>query len=178
PDSAFIGSFGDRSLLVMDRRGGSLRTLAPAPFAHGGTWSQQGVIVYAPNENGPLYRISEKGGTPQQVTWLNASRQETAHRHPCFLPDGRHFLYVAVTSNPENSGIWIGSLDSAETRFLVSSTVKAVFAPPNTILYVQGTSLIARAFAVAVPCVRSAQYRMLRAPSTKAKCRPSGYTEG
>jgi hypothetical protein len=130
----------------MDRRGGSLRTLAPAPFAHGGTWSQQGVIVYAPNEDGPLYRISEKGGTPQQVTWLNASRQETAHRHPCFLPDGRHFLYVAATSNPENSGIWIGSLDSAETRFLVSSTVKAVFAPPNTILYVQGTSLMARAF--------------------------------
>jgi hypothetical protein len=80
------------------------------------------------------------------VTSLNASRQETAHRHPYFLPDGRHFLYVAVTSNPENSGIWIGSLDSAEPRFLVSSKVKAVFAPPNTILYVQGVSLMARAF--------------------------------
>jgi hypothetical protein len=146
PDSAFIGSFGDRSLQVIDRRGGSLRTLAEAPFAHGGTWSQQGVILYAPNEYGPLYRIAEEGGTPRQVTSLSASRQETAHRHPYFLPDGRHFLYVAVTSNPENSGIWIGSLDSAETRFLVSSKVKAVFAPPNTILYVQGVSLMARTF--------------------------------
>lgn len=146
PDSASIGSFGNRSLQVMDRKGGTLRTLAPAPFAHGGTWNSRGVIVYAPNENGPLYRIDAAGGTPRQVTSLNPSRQETAHRHPYFLPDGRHFLYVAVTPSPENSGIWIGSLDSAETRFLVSSTVKAVFAPPATILYVQGVSLMARAF--------------------------------
>jgi hypothetical protein len=67
-------------------------------------------------------------------------------RHDMESIHGRHFLYVAVTRNPENSGIWIGSLDSAETRFLVSSTVKAVFAPPSTILCVQGTSLMACAF--------------------------------
>jgi eukaryotic-like serine/threonine-protein kinase len=146
PDSEFIGSFGDHSLQVMDRRGGSLRTLAPAPFAHGGTWSRHGVIIYAPDENGPLYSIAVEGGTPRQVTALNASRRETAHRHPYFLPDGRHFLFVSVAANPENSGIWIGSVDSEEPTFLVSSPVKAVFAPPDTVLYVQGTSLVARAF--------------------------------
>ena len=176
PDSAFIGSFGDRSLQVIDRRGGSPRTLAPAPFAHGGTWSRQGVIVYAPNENGPLYRIAEEGGTPRQVTSLNASRQETAHRHPYFLPDGRHFLYVAVTSNPENSGIWIGSLDSAETRFLVSSTVKAVFAPPNTILYVQGTSLMARPFDARRLEFTGAPHMVVESIATNTRNSVAGFT--
>jgi hypothetical protein len=29
------------------------------------------------------------------VTTLDAGAQETTHRWPWFLPDGRHFLYVA-----------------------------------------------------------------------------------
>ncbi len=33
---------------------------------------------------------------PTPVTQLDASRHETTHRYPWFLPDGRHFLYMAA----------------------------------------------------------------------------------
>ncbi len=62
PDGAWVAAFGNRSLQIIDRRGGVLRTLASAPFGHGGTWNRDNDIVFAPGENGPLYRVSASGG--------------------------------------------------------------------------------------------------------------------
>ena len=65
-------------------------------------------------------KVPAGGGTPEPVTTLNKDRFEIAHRWPHFLPDGRHFLYYVVsTTNPgssEHSGIYVGSLDSNESR--------------------------------------------------------------
>ena len=44
---------------------------------------------------GPIFRVSAAGGEPKPVTTLDESRGETQHRWPSFLPDGRHFLYLA-----------------------------------------------------------------------------------
>lgn len=146
PDSSLIGYFGDGSLRVIGRRGGVARKLSSAPHAHGGTWSRRGVIVFAPTGDGPLYRIPASGGNATPATSLDPSRDEIGHRHPFFLPDGRHFIYVAVSRRDEYSGIWLASLDSSERRFLVASLRKAQFAAPGTLLYIQNETLMARPF--------------------------------
>jgi eukaryotic-like serine/threonine-protein kinase len=43
-----------------------------------------------------LYRVPAEGGTPEQVTELGEPYNR--HRHPRFLPDGRHFLFLARSS--------------------------------------------------------------------------------
>lgn len=146
PDSSRIGVFGNLGLQVIDRRGGTLRTIARANFGQGGSWSRDDVILFAPRQNGPLYRVAASGGAPIQATTLDVAHGETAHRHPCFLPDGRHFLYLAVNRSDERTGIWLGSLDSSERRFLVRTPAKAVFAQPATLLYTQGHTLFAQPF--------------------------------
>jgi hypothetical protein len=146
PDSTRIGVFGNLELQVIDRRGGTLRTIAKANFGQGGSWSRDDVILFAPRQNGPLYRVAARGGTPIQATTLDTAHGETAHRHPCFLPDGRHFLYLAINRSEERTGIWVGSLDSSERRFLVRTPAKAVFAQPATLLYTQGHTLFAQPF--------------------------------
>lgn len=148
PDSAHIAFFGNGSLQVIPRTGGTARPLTDAPHSHGGTWSKRGIIVYAPTSDGPLYRIPASGGTAMPASALDASRWETSHRHPFFLPDGRHFIYLAVSSREEYSGIWLGSLDSPGRTFLAASSRKAQFAPPGTLLYIQNRVLLARPFDV------------------------------
>ncbi len=58
-----------------------------------------------------------------EVTKLDASRREKAHRYPFFLPDGKHFLYVALnvsgnSRDPANR-IWVGSVDGSAAKPLV-----------------------------------------------------------
>ena len=98
-----------------------------------GAWSPSNVIVFA---NGVLSRVSASGGDCSPITKLDSSRGETFHRFPSFLPDGRHFVYLRVSSNPANNGIYVGSLEAAApdqsgTRILAAQS-GAVYAPaPN-----------------------------------------------
>ena len=39
------------------------------------------------------------------------AKGETRHNWPQFLPDGHHFLYLRVSNDPNQIGIYIGSID-------------------------------------------------------------------
>jgi Tol biopolymer transport system component len=104
--------------------------------ATGGAWNQDDVIIFA-RQRGPLFQVRASGGTPTKVTELDRSREETAHRQPVFLPDGRSFLYLAVSTKPELSAIYVASLDSGERKRLVASNVKAAYAAPGFLLFVR-----------------------------------------
>lgn len=94
PDSRKIGFFAQAKLKTVEVSGGPPRTLCDAPNSRGGAWNRDDVIVFTPGAREALYRISARGGEPAPVTTLDASRQESSHRRPQFLPDGRHFLFA------------------------------------------------------------------------------------
>jgi serine/threonine protein kinase len=93
PDSRSVGFFAQGKLRRIDVAGGSPHVLCDAPAGRGGTWNQQGVIVFAPDVIGPLYQVSAAGGVPTPVSVVDTQGGMT-HRWPWFLPDGRDFLYV------------------------------------------------------------------------------------
>jgi hypothetical protein len=95
PDSRFIGFFAGGKLKKIEASGGPALTLCETPFPRGGTWNQDGVILFAPSPIAPLYRISASGGAATLATTLDPSKNEVAHGWPYFLPDGHHFLYLA-----------------------------------------------------------------------------------
>jgi Tol biopolymer transport system component len=145
PDSRFVGFIASGKLKKIDIAGGPPQTLCGAAQDRGGAWNRDGVILFAPDYNGPLYRVSASGGSPAPFTTLDASREETLHRWPYFLPDGQHFLYVVRSSNPEHTGIYLGSLASGERKKLVSAFSSVAYVPPH-LLYVRGTTLMAQPF--------------------------------
>jgi serine/threonine-protein kinase len=104
PDSRYIGFFADGKLKKVAVTGGPAETLCDAPNGRGGTWNQDGVILFTPTFNGGLSRVPVAGGVPAVVT----KAKEGAHRNPSFLPDGRRFLMAA---NGSENGIYLGSLD-------------------------------------------------------------------
>ncbi|HEV2488651.1 MAG TPA: protein kinase [Candidatus Acidoferrales bacterium] len=149
PDSRFIGFFADGKLKKIEASGGPPLTLCDAPGGRGGTWNRDGTIVFAPFFSTPLFRVSDAGGAVTQVTTIDPSKNESTHRWPWFLPDGRHFLFLAgnpltPAQSPTNS-IMLGSLDSKETKFLFHSRSNAIFASGN-ILFLRQNTLMAQPF--------------------------------
>jgi hypothetical protein len=90
--------------------------------------------------------VAAGGGVPRQVTALDRVRGDTAHLHPKFLPDGQHFVFLVRSSKAANTGLYLGSLGSKETRHLVASGVMGVFAAPDHLLFVRDATLMAQRF--------------------------------
>jgi len=149
PDGRSIGFFADGKLKKVDVSGGQVQVLCDAPNGRGGTWNRDGVIVFTPDSLGVgLFRVSSSGGPPVEVTKPDASRFETSHRWPVFLPDGKHFIYLAANFSGQLgiNAIFLGSLDSTERRLLVNTSSNAAYAEPGYLLYLQDKTLVAQPF--------------------------------
>jgi serine/threonine protein kinase/Tol biopolymer transport system component len=146
PDSRFIGFFADGKLKKIEVTGGTVQTLCGSIVPRGGTWNADGTILFSPSPNDPIYRVSAAGGTPTVVTKLDPSRQESSHRWPYFLPDGRHFLY-SVNGGPQSQGLYVTSLDGTETQRLLNVPNSIVtYAAPGYLLFRKDSTLMAQAF--------------------------------
>jgi eukaryotic-like serine/threonine-protein kinase len=150
PDGRFIGFFADGKLKKVEVSGGQPQVLCDAPNGRGGTWNRDGVIVFAPDSLGAgLFRVSSSGGSPLEMTKLDASRSEQSHRWPVFLPDGKHFLYLGsnFAGLLENDAIFLGSLDSQERRLVVNTSANAAYAEPGYLVYLRDNkTLVAQPF--------------------------------
>lgn len=146
PDSRFIGFFTAGSKLKkIEFTGGPTQTLADVRGGGGGTWNRDGVILFARTSDG-LYRVSATGGAQTPVTTLDESRKETSHVWPYFLPDGRHFLYLARSVQRENTGVYVGALDSKERKLLLNADSSVAYAPPGFLLFLRERTLMAQPF--------------------------------
>jgi serine/threonine protein kinase len=144
PDGRFIGFFANGKLIKVDPSGGLSQTLCDVSDDRGGSWGKDGVIVFSPNPGDGLYRISSSGGTLSRVTELDPAGAETTHRFPCFLPDGKHFLFY-VRAQKAESGIYIGSLDSPQKSLLLRSDGSAVYSS-GYVLFYRSNTLLAQEF--------------------------------
>ena len=140
-DSRSIAYSSQGKLRRVDIAGGPPQTLANTNVLRSGAWNADGVILFS-GANHALSRVSASGGSePVAVTRLDPPRQ-TQHRHPQFLPDGRHFLYHVIGNAPEAAGIYVASLDGGEPKRLAQADGAAVYLPPGMIAFVRGTSLM------------------------------------
>ena len=148
PDGRWIAFFSDseRKLKKIATDGGPALALCDAPFGRGGSWSPEGIIVFTPSYFDGLYKVSESGGVPTQVTTLDRSFH-TSHRWPQFLPDGRHFIYLAVNHRHDSShdGIYLGSIDGNENKRIIASHANAAYAS-GYLVYLSDDLLMAQSF--------------------------------
>jgi Tol biopolymer transport system component len=147
PDGKSIGFFTVDKVKRIDVDGGAVYTICSAGSPRGGAWSPDGTIIYGPAFDTALVRVPAGGGTPEPLTALAAGRH-TTHRWPQFLPDGRHFIFLAAhheKPDSEDNAIYLGSLDGGEPQRLVSAKSSAAYAD-GQLFSVQGTTLVAQRF--------------------------------
>jgi len=140
PDSRSIGFFAQRELKRIDLDTGSVRVLAGLEGGRGGAWNRDGTIIFQPTPSStPLFRLTADGGKPVALA--------VRGRFPQFLPDGRHFLFYVSSNVPgQRPGVYIGQLDSSETRQVTEADSAAVYAPPEHLLFVRQGTLLAQRF--------------------------------
>jgi Tol biopolymer transport system component len=152
PDSRVIAYFditGER-LRKVAVAGGPPVTICPARNGKGGTWNAAGEIVFAPDFNTGLFRVSAVGGTPERLTDPDA--RYDSHRHPRFLPDGRHFVMVGRFGDSRTTNdVLLASLDTTLTpRVIAQSQGHAEYAQGHLLTVREGV-LMATPFTVDQP---------------------------
>ena len=142
PDSRMLGFFADGQLKTVAIAGGTPTVLARAGLPRGGAWSKDNVILFAQRPNAALVVVSASGGEPTPVPTPD---KPGIPGFPSFLPDGRHYVVNELSSGRLVEGLLLGSLDSPDTRRLVSTTSSGMYASGH-LLYRRNTTLLAQRF--------------------------------
>ena len=123
PDNAYVAFFADGKLKKVAASGGVPQVLAGATTGRGGSWGRRGVILYAPQTAGWLWKVNADGSNVAPLSdKFYVGEKEASHRWPVFLPDGEHFLFLAGTlTHSGDDAIYLSSLNAKEKRFLVSA---------------------------------------------------------
>ncbi len=146
PDGREIAFFLEGRLKRVGAEGGPVQTICESGGAFSGAWNRQGTILFTKEFATPIVAVPATGGTPRPVTALDPARGELAQMHPAFLPDGRHFVFVARNLDPEKTSIMLASLDSKDVRRLFHADSNAVFADPGYLLFARDNALFAWKF--------------------------------
>jgi len=142
---AFSTSSGLKKVSI---RGGTAQTICNLQSGLDSVAWNRNNLILVPQPNQPLYKVSAAGGEPKPLTTLDQSRQETGHSFPQFLPDGRHFIFLAVSAKPENTATYLGALDSPEVKRIHDGYAAVMYAPPGYLIFMRGQSLMAQRFDV------------------------------
>ena len=150
PDGKQVGFFADGQLKKIPMTGGSPTELAKAEVGRGGSWGK-GVIVYAPNTGSEIWKVGEDGGSPEQVTHLDAAKGETG-RWPMFLPDGKHFIFLipdfATQATGGKSALYASSVDGGAYTKVTDSDNNVSYVAPGYLVFARSRTLMAQPFDV------------------------------
>jgi Tol biopolymer transport system component len=158
PDSRLVAFFAEEKLKKVPIDGGSPTVVTDAGgVGLGGAWNRDDVIVFSPGfplGAGPiqtetaLVRVSAAGGAKSPVTKLDSSRGDLLHGWPSFLPDGRHFVYLAQIG-PRGIGVEgrrgelrVGSLDGAESATIANADSAPAYASGHLFFWRDGAEFV------------------------------------
>jgi len=139
PDDDWLGFFANGKLEKISISGGTPVILADALDNRGGTWNDNGSIVFSATTTVGLSLISENGGTVKMITTIDSSKNERTHRWPSFLPDGKHVLFtVGTISSPdyyENAVIDVADIKTGERKTLIRGASTARYINSGHLLF-------------------------------------------
>jgi Tol biopolymer transport system component len=141
PDSQTLGFFADGKLKRIALAGGPAQVLADAPAPRGGTWHDQGIIVFSSEAR--LYRVDARGG--QAATALNDTvKTSDADGWPQFV-SGDRFIYLKMTPEENRAGLYAAALGSTQEKLVVSTSSAASYAGGH-LFFVRDRSVVAQSY--------------------------------
>jgi Tol biopolymer transport system component len=134
----------DGSAIAYFARGGIWQTrvtgehppsrIADAPTdSAGGTWTNDGRIVFAPLGQAGLMQVPLAGGSVTPLTSLNAADGEIDHGWPHALPDGS--IVFTVSERGRDAHVEVLSIEKARTRLRVPIIGQTQFVDTGHLVY-------------------------------------------
>jgi Tol biopolymer transport system component len=141
-DGRWLAFVANGKLKKLDPSGGTAVTLCDSAVC-GGAWSRNDVILFTHARSQALAQIPAAGGTPSMVTDVDTG-SEWRHAFPCFLSDGRRFVF-AVCGFGDEIYSYVSSLGSRERTRLPMNSGFLQYAR-GYLLFVSGNALVAQPF--------------------------------
>ncbi len=150
PDGQWIAFFADGKLKKVAVTGGAAVTLSVASEARGGTWSEDGTILFT-DSGGPgvgLSRVSSAGGAAEVLTTPDQAAGERSHSWPQALPGGKAVLFTAVSRGAiyDDASIMVQSLPRGPKKVVQRGGYHGRYLPSGHLVYMHGGTLFAVPF--------------------------------
>jgi serine/threonine-protein kinase len=146
PDGQWIAFFASGKLKKIGVTGGAAMTLCDAPAGRGGTWGDDGTIVFSPNvSETALQRVSSAGGTPVPLTPEGEVRQA---RWPQILPGGQAVLFTSsgMVASFNDGDLVVQPLRGGTLKVVHRGGFYGRYVPSGHLLYVHDGTLWAVLF--------------------------------
>ncbi len=112
----------------------AVRTITAVVDGRSGSWSPVGDAILIAAPPGRLLRVPASGGTPAPMA-REIVGDVTAASSPVFLPDGRRFLYEAMSADARRRGLFVGSLDGETPQRVMDASSNVAFVEPGYLLF-------------------------------------------
>jgi serine/threonine protein kinase/Tol biopolymer transport system component len=147
PDGKWLAFFASGKLKKIAVTGGASVTLCDAPAGRGGTWGNDGTIVFSPAVSlaTRLLRVSSTGGIPTPLTPESDTPQA---RWPQILPDGKSVLFTSsrIAADFSNADLIVQPLSGGEPKVVQRGGFYGQYVPSGHLLYVHAGTLWATPF--------------------------------
>jgi Tol biopolymer transport system component len=141
PDSRFLAFFSGGKLYKIDVTGGPPLAVCDAPRGADGSWGSRDVILFDGSTADSVQSVPASGGTATGATAIDRANGQSYTAWPEFLPDGRHFVYLAYGSGTGGKELRVGSIDSKETHSLGAVGSRVEYASNHLLQVVNGVLL-------------------------------------
>ena len=148
PDGQWLGFFADGKLKKVSVQGGVPVTLCEVANGRGGSWGEDGTIVFAPDIRGALLKVPSTGGTPQPLNTLDVPSNEVTERWPQVLPGGKAVLFTSNShgGSYEDADIVVYSFSSRQRKVLQHGGFFGRYVPTGHVVYMHEGTLFAMPF--------------------------------
>ena len=148
PDGQWIAFFTGGKLKKISVQGGAVVTLCDAPNDRGGSWGDDGSIVFAAGSREGLSKVSSAGGKPAPLTTLNLQAGEITHRWPQVLPGSKDVIFAGHTRGDQfdDADIVVYSALSGKPKTILRGGSYARYLPSGHLVYVHNNTLFAVPF--------------------------------
>ena len=148
PDGQWIGFFDSANgkLKKVAIAGGAPITLCDAPDPRGGTWTDDGTIVFQPTPDaGALMRVAAAGGPAEP--FVTAPDIDASIRWPQMLPGGKAVLYTAgVVAQFEAGTVAVQRVPNGKPTIILRNAYYGRYVSTGHILYLHEGTLFAVPF--------------------------------
>jgi len=148
PDGRWVAFMTGDHLNKVPVEGGSPIVVADAFYGGGGTWGEDGSIVYKPlnpSFRGGLWRVSAAGGAATALTSPDSSHGEQGHYWPQMLPGGKAVLFTAL-STVTRARIDVLALATGKRKTVIRDGSNAWYVPTGHLVFVRSGVLLAVPF--------------------------------
>jgi serine/threonine-protein kinase len=161
-----------RKIRKISVTGGTSIPLCDGDFFAGGAWSDDDTVVFSGARG--LMRVPAGGGVPEALTTIDATRGETAHVHPQFLPGGRQLLFTVNSAK----GAEFAVLDLKKGGFhtVAKGGANGRYVASGHLTYVRGATLFALPFDLPRLAVIGAEVPVVEGVSTQGPEGVGDYT--